>query len=154
MAHELHKSLAAGIFALALAASPDQGHAAQSDLLVTCTFVPQNPACASLYENTQQDSSPAAMAARQAFERYAHYLTPQRTDLTEQDRRYLKDNDIALPFELNQANRAGLHNVINDPSLKDADRRDAAKAFVSYAVRAELYCGLRDCSAAIQETRS
>ena len=67
--------------------------------------------------------------------------------LTPDDRKYLADNHIKLPFDLNAENLGGLHNVINDPALSNPQSREmAVQAFLSRAVQAELYCGLNGCT--------
>ena len=59
----------------------------------------------------------------------------------------MQDNQIELPLDLNAQDLGGLHNVINDPALKDGDAKViAVQNFLSRAVQAELYCGLNGCS--------
>lgn len=118
------------------------------DLDTACYFYPQGPGCEQVYQRALKDSGPVANSVRDAFEKYARYLQNQTGGLTEEDRRYLKENGVALPFELNATNQAGLHNVINDPALRDpVVRRSAVNRFIGHAVQAELYCGTTDCSA-------
>lgn len=111
-----------------------------------CYFYPQGPGCEQVYQRALKDAGPVAISVRDAFEKYARYLRDQRGGLTEEDRHFLKENDITLPFELNGANQAGLHNVINDPALRNpVMRRSAVTRFIGHAVQAELYCGTTGC---------
>ena len=119
------------------------------DPFISCSFYPQGPGCEAVYRRALKENSPVAVSVRGAFEGYARYLKHQNAGLTEGDRRYLRDYDIRLPFELNRQNLAGLHNVINDPALKGGQvRRAAVNRFVAHAVQAELYCGTQKCAPA------
>jgi hypothetical protein len=117
-------------------------------LYTPCTFYPQSEGCRDVYQYALRDKNPTAESVRRAFTQYARYLTPTGGGLTEDDQNFLKDNNIQVPKDLNAANRAGLHNVINDPSLRTpSERRAAVNGFLSRAVAAELYCGLNVCDA-------
>lgn len=116
------------------------------DLDTACYFYPQGPGCEQVYQRALKDAGPVAISVRDAFEKYARYLQDQTGGLTQEDRRFLKENDIALPFALNASNQAGLHNVINDPALRDpVVRRSAVTRFIGHAVQAELYCSTTGC---------
>lgn len=116
------------------------------DPYTACYFYPQGPGCENVYQQALKDTGPVAISVRDAFEKYALYLQHQTGGLTEEDRRYLKENGTMLPFELNATNQAGLHNVINDPALRDpVMRRSAVTRFIGHAVQAELYCGTTGC---------
>jgi hypothetical protein len=85
---------------------------------------------------------------KQAFESYARYLSGAgAAGLTEQDRAFLAANGMQIPDDLNAANQAGLHNVINDPALAaDAQTRlRAVNNFIGRARQAELYCHFNAC---------
>jgi hypothetical protein len=122
---------------------------AQSDinLYVRCSFYPQGKGCDQAYQQARRDPSPSAVSVREAFEHYLHYLKPATSVLTDGDKRYLVQNEIRAPFELRAADLAGLHNVINDPSLANdpAAKRLAVNGFIARAVQAELYCGADGC---------
>jgi hypothetical protein len=110
-----------------------------------CAFYPQGAPCAALYQQVLKNSGPPpALAVKQAFEGYARYLqmpsgapSPGLTDL---DRQYLAAAGMAVPEDLNTANRAGLHNVINDPALAGEVKQRAVSNFIGRARQAELYC--------------
>jgi hypothetical protein len=117
-------------------------------LYTPCTFYPQGERCREVYERALQDNSPMAYSVRQAFTQYARYLKPTGAGLTEEDRKFLGDNNIEVPKDLNAESRSGLHNVINDPSLHNLPERSmAVRGFLSRAVASELYCGLNVCDA-------
>ena len=117
------------------------------DRYVRCSFYPQGKGCDQAYQQALHDVSPAAASVRDAFKHYAHYLRPDTSGLSDDDKRYLVQNEIRAPFDLSAANLAGLHNVINDPSLAGdpTARRLAVNAFIAHAVQAELYCGTGGC---------
>lgn len=117
-----------------------------------CAFYPQAASCNAVYQHALTDTNPASGAVRDAFRFYGRYLQTPSSGLSDQDKAYLKDNAIALPYDggngnLNPVNLSGLHNVINDPALAgDASaRRQAVTNFVSRALQAELFCGLSKC---------
>lgn len=142
--------------ALALALLPVPGAAfAQSaqpavDVYTLCSFYPQGAPCAALYRQAQNDTSPAALSVRRAFEGYARYLgNAGAAGLTAQDRDYLTANGVPVPDDLSPANQTGLHNVINDPALaaNAAERWRAVNNFIGRARQAELYCHFNSCGA-------
>ena len=118
-------------------------------LYIPCSFYPQGTGCDGVYKQALHDDSPAAASVRAAFQYYARYLKPVGSGLSDDDNRYLAQNDIRVPFDLNAADTAGLHNVINDGALaKNPDeRRAAVNGFIGRAVQAELYCGTNRCEA-------
>ncbi len=125
---------------LAMAQSP------APDPYVPCTFYPQAPACEAVYRQALKDASPAAQSVKDAYEKYGRYVKTAASGLTQDDRKFLQDNQIELPLDLNAQDLGGLHNVINDPGLKDRDTKMiAVQNFLSRAVQAELYCGLSGC---------
>ncbi len=129
------------------ATTPAQAQTPDMNLYVQCSFYPQGKGCERIYQQALHDDGPAAIAVRDAFKYYARYLKSDSTGLTDDDKRYLAHNEIRAPFDLNTANLAGLHNVINDPDLA-ADptaRRTAVNGFIARAVQAELYCGISNC---------
>ncbi len=91
-----------------------------------------------------KDTDISAQAVRAEYTGYVRYLGGSET-LTERDRAYLKENQITVPNYLSAANQAGLHNVINDTSLKADAKRAAVNNFLSRAVQAELYCHVNNC---------
>jgi hypothetical protein len=117
------------------------------DRYVRCSFYPQGKGWDQAYQQALHDVNPAAASVRDAFEHYARYLKPDTSGLTDNDKRYLVQNEIRTPFDLSAANLAGLHNVVNDPSLAGdpTARRLAVNGFIARAVQAELYCGTSGC---------
>ncbi len=116
-------------------------------LYTRCSFRPQSPGCAAVYQKALTQKGPDASAVRQAFHDYARYLTPTGSGLTVTDRQFLDDSSITLPSGLTDADLAGLHNVINDPAFaaNKAARQAAVNNFLSRAVEAGLYCDLGSC---------
>jgi hypothetical protein len=148
MRFNLYGSLLPALAMLAIMpAASAQTPTQNADLYVPCSFYPQGTGCEAAYRQALHDDSPAAASVRAVFQSYARYLKPDRGGLTEEDKRYLAQNDIQMPFDLTAADTAGLHNVINDGSLaKNPDeRRAAVNAFIGRAVQAELYCGTSPC---------
>jgi hypothetical protein len=119
-----------------------------TNLYVQCSFYPQGENCDQAYQQALRDDSPAAASVRDAFHYYARYLKRGSVGLTDDDKRYLSQNEIWPPFDFDPADTAGLHYVINDPSLiqKSDERRSAVNAFIARAVQAELYCGTNQCA--------
>ncbi len=117
------------------------------NLYVRCSFYPQGRGCERAYQQALRDDSPAASSVRDAFKYYARYLKPDLTGLTDNDKRYLAQNEIRAPFDLSAANLAGLHNVINDSGFASDPnaRRTAVNGYIARAVQAELYCGTSSC---------
>jgi len=115
------------------------------DLYILCSFYPKPGTCESVYRQAMKDNSIAAQAVRAEFMNYARYLTGGTATLSESDRQYLKDNNIAVPRDLSPANQAGLHNVINDGALSADEKPMMVNSFLSRAVQAELYCGFNKC---------
>jgi hypothetical protein len=132
---------------MAMPAASAQTPTNDAALYVRCSFYPQGPGCEGAYKQALHDDSPAAASVRDAFHYYARYLKPDSGGLTEEDKRYLAQNDIQVPFDLTPADGAGLHNVINDGSLakQPDERRAAVNGFIGRAVQAELYCGTSPC---------
>ena len=93
------------------------------------------------------NNAPVAEAIREAYERYARYLNDGENTLTATDRQYLKGLEIDLPDDLDPVQQSGLHNVINDPSLRPQadDRKAAVINFILRAEEANLYCGQNIC---------
>ena len=121
------------------------------DLYMVCAFYPKPGTCESVYQRAMKDTNITAQAVRAEYTGYARYLSGTRS-LTDADRQYLKDNGIMVPTALSAVNQAGLHRVINDPSLTPDLKRGAVNNFLSRAVEAELYCGFNDCKSADVET--
>lgn len=117
---------------------------APDQLYRMCAFYPKPGTCEEIYRHAMQDSSISAEAVRAEYNGYARYLTGA-TSLTDVDRQYLKENGIRMPYELSADNQAGLHNVINDPTLDGDAKRAAINNFLSRAVQAELYCSFNSC---------
>jgi hypothetical protein len=151
--------LAAGLLLTGLleigAAAAAQEPAPAPELYTLCAFYPQGQPCAALYQQVMGDKvSPAATSVRQAVEGYGRYLSSgaagAASGLSRQDRDYLIDNNVRIPDDLNAANQAGLHNVINDPALQaDAGARErAVNNFIGRARQAELYCHFNTCPGA------
>jgi hypothetical protein len=117
-----------------------------TDLFTLCSFYPQGAPCAAVYQQALKDeTNPAAHSVRDAVTYYSRYLK-NPASFTDQDRAWLKENNITLP-DLDQANMGGLHNVIADPALANnaGARRDAVNNYISRALEAELYCGFNKC---------
>ncbi len=123
---------------------------AGEDLYLVCGFYPRPGTCEKVYQQAMRDTSIAAQAVRAEYLGYARYLKGGGS-LTDADRQYLRNNGIWLPAGLTPANQAGLHNVINDPSLSPASRHIAVNNFLSRAVEAELYCRLNGCGQGAEE---
>jgi len=121
------------------------------DLYMMCAFYPKPGTCETVYQRAMKDTSITAEAVRAEYTGYARYLNGAGS-LTDADRQYLKDNGITVPTDLSAVNQAGLHRVINDPSLNPDLKREAVNNFLSRAVQAELYCGFNDCKSADVET--
>jgi hypothetical protein len=147
-------SFAAAIgLCVALSAIDVQAQAALTpDDYTRCVFYPLAPACESISQQSLKDTNPYAVAVKNAFEGYGRYMRPPTSGLTDQDRQYLKANNVDVPADLTAADQGGLHNVINDPALQqDAPTRLAAVAgFINRATQVELYCALNDCQASAQ----
>jgi hypothetical protein len=147
-------SLAVGILALVLparAATPtiDPGRPSGQQANYRCVLASDPQICATAYREALHDSSPGATSIRDAYERYARYLTGSSA-LTDADRQFLKTNQIALPNDLSAVQTSGLHNVINDAAQKNAeDRKDAAINFLSRAEEANIYCGFQSCKGTV-----
>ena len=121
------------------------------DLYTMCAFYPKPGTCEEVYRQAMRDNSITAQAVRAEYTGYARYLNGAAA-LTETDRRFLRDNGIRVSGDLSLANQAGLHNVINDASLRGEDaKRAAVNNFLSRAVEAELYCGFNSCDAPARE---
>ena len=125
-------------------ASPPSATASPQDLYMVCAFYPKPGTCEGVYRQAMRDNSISAQAVRAEYTGYARYLNGAET-LSEADRQFLKDSGIRVPQDLSPANQAGLHNVINDPSLSGDARSAAVNNFLSRAVEAELYCGFNNC---------
>lgn len=145
-------SMAAGSPTLAVPSSA-KSSAGQNrpaeDLYMLCAFYPKRGTCEPVYQQALKDNSISATAVRAEYTGYARYLNGS-SPLTEADRQYLKESGILVPNDLSAANRAGLHNVINDPALTADARRAAVNNFLGRAVEAELYCEFNNC----QETHT
>ena len=127
-----------------------QAQTVAPDPYTPCVFYPQAKTCEAVYQQALKDTSPAAQSVRESYEKYGRYVKTPAPGLTPDDRKYLADNQIELPFDLNAENLGGLHNVINDPALANPQSRETAvQAFLSRAVQAELYCGLNACTPAM-----
>lgn len=116
-----------------------------ADLYLLCAFYPKPGTCEAVYQRAMKDDSISAEAVRAEYTGYARYLNGNSV-LTEADRQYLKETGILVPNDLSAANQAGLHNVINDPTLSADARRAAVNNFLNRAVEAELYCGFSSCA--------
>lgn len=127
-----------------------QAQAESNDPYTACALRPQAPACAMVYHQALKNDVPGAIAVRQAFDHYARYVESPSSGLTQADRRYLKDNQIDMPPNLNSKDLNGVHNVIHDPALQsDPDaKRGAVNNFISRALQAELYCDFNTCTSA------
>jgi hypothetical protein len=124
--------------------------ASAQDLYLVCAFYPKPGTCEEVYRQAMRDNSISAEAVRAEYAGYARYLNGA-APLTEADRRFLRDNGIRVTEDLNSANQAGLHNVINDASLSVDAKRTAVNNFLSRAVEAELYCGFNRCDTPTRE---
>ena len=139
------RTLASVLLSAALAAIPFSLRAQQLDRYAACSLYPQGAGCEQVYRQALKDSSPWALPVREAFHKYARYLKMPAAELTPEDHRWLKDNDIPLPV-LSPVNRSGLHNLLHDQTIKDgADKRSAVNNFIGRAVQAELYCSFNSC---------
>jgi hypothetical protein len=144
-ADELLKAVASPAIAAPSSVGSSAAEAQPTDnLYMLCAFYPKQGTCEAVYQRALKDNSISAEAVRAEYTGYARYLNGN-SPLTEADRQYLKDNAIRMPYDLSAANQAGLHNVINDPSLDAEAKRAAVNNFLSRAVEAELYCGFNTC---------
>ena len=135
----------AGFAALPFAAAAQSP--ISSDAYIQCSFHPQAAPCERIYRQADKDDNPGAAAVKAAYEGYGRYVKAPSPGMNEADRQYLKDNQISLPEDLAPEDLYGLHNVINDPGLKDAaDRRRAVNNYINRAVESELYCGFNGCA--------
>jgi hypothetical protein len=141
-AEELAKADAAP--AITAQATESKPAASAQDLYPVCAFYPKPGTSEEVYRQAMRDNSISAEAVRAEYTGYARYLYGAAA-LTEADRQFLRNNGIRVPEDLNPANQAGLHNVINDASLSADARRVAVNNFLSRAVEAELYCGFNSC---------
>lgn len=124
--------------------------ASTQDLYMVCAFYPKPGTCEDVYRQAMRDNSITAQAVRAEYTAYARYLKGASA-LTETDRQFLRDNGIRVSGDLSLANQAGLHNVINDASLRGDAKRAAVNNFLSRAVEAELYCGFNSCGTPARE---
>jgi len=131
-------------------ASESKPAASTQDLYTVCAFYPKPGTCEEVYQQTMRDNSITAQAVRAEYTGYARYLNGTAA-LTETDRQFLRDNGIRVSGDLSLTNQAGLHNVINDASLRGDAKRAAVNNFLSRAVEAELYCGLNSCNTPARE---
>ena len=141
-AEELAKADSAPV--ITAQASEPNATATPQNLYMVCAFYPKPGACEDVYRHAMRDNSISAQAVRAEYAGYARYLNGAAT-LNEADRQFLKDSGIRAPQNLSPANQAGLHNVINDPSLSGDAKHAAVNNFLSRAVEAELYCGFNNC---------
>jgi hypothetical protein len=127
-------------------ASAVLAQATEADRYTYCAFRPQASSCEAVYRHALTDPTPAADAVKAAFEGYGRYVRNANGVLTDDDRRYLVTSGIQLP-DLTPQDQAGLHWVINDPSVQqNADaKRVAVINFLGRAVQAELYCNFNNC---------
>jgi hypothetical protein len=109
-----------------------------------CTFAPTPGKCTDVYREALHSSTLAAGAVRDAYNAYARYLTAGAGHLTSSDTSFLKSARIDVPRDLTAVQINGLHNVLNDPSIKD--RGDAANNFIVRAEEANIYCGMNACN--------
>jgi len=150
---KLDPVIAATFFSLGILAMPHASQAQGADmqaLYTKCAFYPQAEVCDQAYRTALTDKdNPAAAAVKAEYEGYGHYLKSNGTPLTAQDEGYLRANAIRLPDQLSQAQRSGLHNVIQDPALQQdvSAKNRAITNFIGRAVQADLYCGFNDCGA-------
>ena len=110
-----------------------------------CAFRPQNAICQKIYQQALKSDDPTAQAVKAAYQAYGKYLRPGGQGLTQADRKYLADNQIDLPPDLEASDLAGLHNLLADTSLSGDGRRIAAINFLNRAVEAELFCHFNQC---------
>ena len=148
-----HTVIAATFLGLGILAMPHASRAQGADIQASytkCAFYPQAEVCDQAYKNALADKdNPAAAAVKAEYERDGRYLKSNGTSLTAEDEAYLRANAIRLPDQLSQAQRSGLHNVIQDPALqRDVSAKNIAITnFIGRAVEADLYCGFNDCGA-------
>lgn len=133
-----------GLCPLAAAGAPTDTASLEAQY-IHCSFRPQDAGCAEAHQAALKNDDPAAQSVRDAFTDYGRYLAMPAASLTDQDRAYLKDNNIALPADLDAANLSGLHHVIGDRALSGEARRMAVVNYLSRAVEAELYCAFNAC---------
>jgi hypothetical protein len=114
------------------------------DLYILCAFYPKPGTCDEVYRQAMTDNGIGAEAVRAEYTSYVRYLGGSEK-LTDADHRYLQENAILMPLGLSAANQAGLHKVINDPSMKGDAKRAAVNNFLGRAVQAELYCKFTPC---------
>jgi hypothetical protein len=125
------------------AASPSPV-APSGNLYQVCAFYPKPGTCEVVYLRALRDGSVAAQSVKAEYSGYARYLHG-RAGLTDADRQFLRSNAIPLPSDLSPLDRAGLHNLLNQPGLDAQARRLAANNFLGRAVEARLYCDFNDC---------
>jgi len=142
-----------GLWPLAADAAPAETPSLEAQY-THCSFRPQDAECAEVHQAALKDQSTAATSVRDAFTYYARYLAMPPASLTDADRRFLKDNGIALPMDLDAANLSGLHHVIQDPALSGEALRAAVTNYLSRAVQAELYCAFNACTLPGREAMS
>jgi hypothetical protein len=114
---------------------------------ILCAFYPAAAACPNVYQEALKSDGPAAAAVKAAYQAYGKYLKLGGQGLDATDRKFLHDNQIDLPPDLSAADLAGLHNLIQDPSLAGDARRIAAINYLNRAVEAELFCHFNNCGA-------
>lgn len=118
-------------------------------LYQVCAFDPRAKGCDKVYQYALSDvGNPVAVTVKATYEGYARYLRNPTGLLTGSDLRFLKANQIVLPAGLRPAQKSGLHNVINDPTLRSdvVARAEAVNGFINYAVEANLYCAFNPCN--------
>jgi hypothetical protein len=148
-----HTVIAATFFGIGILAAPHASRAQGADiqaLYTKCAFYPQAEVCDQAYKIALADKdNPAAAAVKAEYEGYGHYLKSNGTALTPQDEVYLRAHAIRLPDHLSEAQRSGLHNVIQDPALQQdlSAKNSAITNFIGRAVQANLYCVFNDCGA-------
>ena len=120
---------------------------AKADPDMLCALHPEATICPKIFRQAMRQSGPGAQAVKDAYESYARYFQDPHGGLTAADRRYLRQNGLAVPGWLNPAQMAGLHNVINDPALagKAKAREAAVDNFIGRAVQSGLYCDFNVC---------
>ena len=119
---------------------------AQNVTTTFCAFRPQSESCQAIYQHSLGDPAPTAVSVKDAFENYGRYVRAAKGPLTDEDRRYLAANNIALPPDLNAEDAAGLHELIHENSQNGSVASiRAINGFISRAVQAELYCYFNTC---------